>query len=262
MWNLILEKVSNIRKVDLQVVTEPHHCFKKIKICVIIPALNESQNIGFVVEEVKKALPLSTVLVIDDGSDDNTSVIAKEFGALVIRLGSNLGIGAAVQTGFKYAQANNFDIAVQLDADGQHDPFYIKELVKPILEKKADVAIGSRFIENNGYRSTFSRRIGIKWFSTLTKLLMKKKILDCTSGFRAYNQRAIHFLYDRYPDDYPEPESLFMLDKNGFGISEVPVVMRERKGGISSINSLKSIYYIIKVTLASTMWSIRKVVNG
>ncbi|HON56124.1 MAG TPA: glycosyltransferase family 2 protein [bacterium] len=189
---------------------------------------------------------------VNDGSKDNTSEIAKNLNVNVIDLPNNLGIGGAMQTGFKFALRNGYDIAVQIDGDGQHNPDYLNDILKPVIENKCDMVIGSRFIEfgKTGFQSSCFRRLGIKILSFAIKLTINFKITDPTSGFRAFNKKVIAFFAEDYPNDYPEPESIVMLIKNNFKIIEAPVIMSERYGGKSSISSIDSIYYMIKVLLA------------
>jgi glycosyltransferase involved in cell wall biosynthesis len=222
------------------------------KILVIIPAYNEASNIVNVIEGVKAENPLWHIAVINDASKDNTEKHAEETGkAFVINLPCNLGIGGAVQTGFKFAKRYNYDIALQFDGDGQHKASEIYKLLEPIEREEADVVIGSRFCRlSNGFKSTIIRRIGIKLFEILNSCLIKQKITDNTSGFRAYNKKSISFLSDNYPTDYPEPEAVILLGRNGFHIEEVMVDMQERQSGVSSISGLKPAYYMIKVLLA------------
>ncbi|OMD03100.1 glycosyltransferase family 2 protein [Paenibacillus odorifer] len=208
-----------------------------MKVLGIIPCFNEEENI-------------EALIIINDYSTDLTSVICEKNNANVINLPCNLGIGGAVQTGYIYAKKNNYDIAIQIDGDGQHNPAYIKNLIEPIVKDGFDFVIGSRFIEKEGFQSSITRRIGIVYFSGLLKLLAKRNVSDPTSGFRACNKKVIDFFANNYPTDYPEPESIMALSRNGYRIAEIPVQMRERSGGTSSIKSLKSIYYMIKVTLA------------
>jgi len=226
---------------------------------IIVPAYNESKNISPLIKKLKKANDGWDILVINDGSTDNTSELAKATGkAAVIDLPFNLGIGGCVQTGFKYAKAFNYDYALQFDGDGQHKIEEIDKLLKIVKNKEADVAIGSRFVQkHDGYKSSSLRRMGIKVFQITSFLMIHQKITDCTSGFRAYNKRTIHFLSDNYPTDFPEPEIVIMLGRNKFNIKEVFTEMQKRQGGISSISLAQSPYYMIKVLLAMFMASIR-----
>ena len=230
-------------------------------ICLIIPCFNESANIGPLIDEIDSVDSNLEIIVINDGSEDSTSEVAKKTGrATVIDLPVNLGVGGAVQTGFKYAMESNMNFAIKFDGDGQHDPAGLADLILPLQEDKADIVIGSRFISrNSGYQSSFWRRIGIKYFETLCKLLTGKKITDPTSGLRAYNRRAIAFMALHYPSfDYPEPEELVLAYKNNLRIEEISSVMRERKAGVSTISSGMSIYYMLKVTLAMLFIYIRE----
>lgn len=221
-----------------------------MKKLIIIPAYNEEKNIGNVVNGIKQHAPDFDYVVINDSSTDNTFETCKQNGITVINLPINLGIGGAVQTGYIFAYRNNYDIAVQVDGDGQHNPRYLNDLVRLIELGQADMVIGSRFIEKEGFQSTFMRRLGIKYFHRLLKLCSGINICDTTSGFRACNKPVIKYFATAYPEDYPEPESIMTLMREKFRIVEVPVRMEERKGGTSSIRALKSVYYMIKVTLA------------
>lgn len=230
-----------------------------MRILLIIPAFNEEKNIERLIKNIQLTCGDSVdILIINDCSIDNTSAICDRIGVPVVNLPCNLGIGGAVQTGFKYAFHNNYDIAVQVDGDGQHKPEFISELIQPIVEDKADMVIGSRFIDKAGFQSTLLRRLGINYFSQLLKILSKERITDPTSGFRACNKKIIGLFVKRYPVDYPEPESIMYLLRNRYRIKEIPVVMQERFEGQSSITQLKSIYFMTKVSLAVIIDSIRK----
>ncbi len=231
-----------------------------MRVIIIIPAFNESENIKRVVNDIKKENTNWDILVVNDCSLDNTSAIAKSTKqAFVLDLPFNLGIGGAVQAGFKYAKTHNYDIAIKYDGDGQHLPDEIKTLLNVLSENNVDVVIGSRFLEkHDGFKSTLMRRVGIKIFQILNSMLIKQKITDNTSGFIAFNKKVISFFAEHYPTDYPEPESIINLKKNGFVIKEVFVKMQHRQGGKSSISGLKSIYYMFKVILAIIMGSMRK----
>lgn len=231
----------------------------KNKRLAIIPAFNESDNILNTINDLVKNYPVIDILVVNDASTDNTTEIVKSTKAFIIDLSINLGIGGAVQTGFKFAMLNNYDIALQFDGDGQHKANEIENLLNPIINNEADVVIGSRFIDKaDGFKSTKLRRVGIKLFEIVSKRLIGKAVTDCTSGFRAYNRRTIELLANNYPSDYPEPEAVILLGKKCFRIQEVFVTMQERQGGVSSISGLKSIYYMIKVLLAMLMQFMRK----
>jgi hypothetical protein len=229
-------------------------------ILVIVPAYNEEKNIVEVIEELRKAQLFIDILVINDGSMDGTSRMARATnGAHIVDLPKNLGIGGAVQTGFKYAARKGYDIAIQFDGDGQHLAAEIPSLLRVLQEGRADVVIGSRFLEEGGgYRSTFLRRIGIRLFRAVNSLLIGQKVTDNTSGFRAYNRQAISFLARHYPVDYPEPEAVILLGRNNFKLAEVFTRMRERQRGDSSIAGLQGIYYMTKVLLAILMTALRK----
>ena len=220
------------------------------KILLIVPAYNEVDNIERVLETLINKFPQYDYVVINDGSTDGTGRLCIERGYQVINLPINLGIGGAVQTGYMYALKNGYEYAVQLDGDGQHDASYVETLIKPLMEGSADVVVGSRFLEKEGFQSSRSRRIGINILSRLIWICTGKHILDVTSGFRAVNQRFIAIYAEDYPSDYPEPEAIITAVMHKGRVAEVPVVMKEREGGISSINFRKSIYYMIKVTLA------------
>ena len=229
------------------------------KILIIVPAYNEADNIRGVILKLQEENETWDVLVINDASTDNTSAIARETGfAEVIDLPFNLGIGGCVQTGFRYARKKNYDIALQFDGDGQHSAEEIYKLLDIVKSKQADVAIGSRFAQkHDGFKSSAYRRAGIRLFEWFSYLLIHQRITDHTSGFRAYNRKAVHFLADHYPSDYPEPEVVILLGKNGFKIKETFTQMHERKGGVSSIPLTKGPYYMIKVMLAMFMSAIR-----
>lgn len=222
---------------------------------MIIPAYNEEESIlktvNSVVEYSKTCDFELDYIVINDGSTDSTLSILRENNFNYIDLIQNLGIGGAVQTGYIYANLKKYDIAVQFDGDGQHDINSLENIVSPIIKGDADFVVGSRFVEGTSlFKSTFMRRVGIKWLSAVIHLFSGTKIHDVTSGFRAANRKTIKLLAKDYPLDYPEPESIVTLVKNGISVSEAPVNMFERDGGVSSISSWKSIYYMIKVTLA------------
>jgi len=229
----------------------------KQNILIIVPAYNEEQNIKRVIEDLNNSNIDIDILIVNDGSSDNTALIVRDLGVKLLDLASNLGIGGAVQSGFKFAKKYNYDIAIQFDGDGQHLASEIYKLINPINNGNADVVIGSRFLKKEGFQSSFTRRIGIKIFEIINKLLIKQKITDNTSGFRAYNKKAISYLFLNYPTDYPEPEAVVMLGKEGFRIKEVSVLMKERQGGESSISGFKPIYYMIKVLLSIFITYIR-----
>lgn len=218
------------------------------RVLVIIPAYNERDCILQTVRTIEECG--YDYVVVNDGSKDDTLSICRDNGVNVLDLPQNLGIGGAVQAGHKYAQRFGYDIDIQVDGDGQHDPSYIPALVS-LIQDGADLAIGSRFLEpTNGFQSTFMRRVGIKWLSWWIKLFTGKLVTDPTSGFRASNRRAIELFCMNYPDDYPEPESISLAMKLGLDVREASVQMLERQGGSSSIGGFSSVYYMIKVSLA------------
>ena len=229
-----------------------------MKKLIIIPAYNESENILNTVKVIQEDAPDFDYVVINDCSKDNTLQLLVDNHINYVNLPVNLGIGGAVQTGYKYALENNYGVAVQVDGDGQHDPKYLKVLVDALEKNDADMVIGSRFINNEGFQSTFMRRVGIVYFTKLIHLLTGKTITDPTSGFRMCNRKVIELFSKDYPRDYPEPESIVALLKRNMNVMEVPVQMKERQGGVSSINASKSIYYMIKVSLAILIENLRK----
>ena len=230
-----------------------------MKILVIVPAFNECGNIGRTVEEIRRVALGVDILVINDGSVDDTVEEARQAGGMVISLPFNLGIGAAVQTGFQYAQKYQYDIAVQIDGDGQHDASFLEKIIVPICQDQADMVVGSRFLEKTGgFQSSFSRRVGINFFVYLINALTGVKVNDPTSGFRAYNKKLIALFAEYYPQDFPEPEAIVVAQQAGARIVELPVVMRAREAGSSSIRYFKTLYYMVKVTLAILLHMIRQ----
>lgn len=221
-----------------------------MKCLLIIPAYNEAENIEKVVNNIIQNYPEYDYIIVNDGSKDNTEKICLKNGYHVLNLPINLGIGGAVQTGYCYARDNDYDVAVQIDGDGQHDVGYLAEMIKLIESGQADVVIGSRFVEKEGFQSSQIRRIGIKFLSALAKILTGVRVKDITSGYRAVNRMFINIFAEDYPSDYPEPEAMVIAAVYGGKIREYPVVMRERENGESSITLKKSVYYMIKVTLA------------
>ena len=217
---------------------------------IIIPAYKEEANIEFVADNIINNYPQYDYIIVNDGSKDNTAKICRERNYNFCDLPINLGIGGAVQTGYKYAERNGYDIAVQIDGDGQHDVSQLEKVIAPIQSGEADVVIGSRFIAKAGFQSSKARRAGIKFLSGLIHICTGKKVFDVTSGYRAVNSRFIHIYAENYPNDYPEPEALVVAAINGGKVKEVPIIMNERKSGTSSIRAWKSVYYMIKVTLA------------
>ena len=223
---------------------------RKKKVLVIIPAYNEAENIVHVVKHMMEAAPKYDYLVINDGSTDNTPDLCRRENYRYLDLPINMGIGGAVQAGYIYARKYDYDIAVQMDGDGQHDIAYLDRLLEPIANGEADVVIGSRFLEKEGFQSTLSRRMGINILSGLIWLVTGRHIMDVTSGYRVVNKMFIKIYSEDYPMDYPEPEAIVAAIMHLGRVKEVPVRMRAREGGVSSITFKKSIYYMIKVTLA------------
>ena len=229
-----------------------------LKKLVIIPAYNESASIISTVLDIKENAPDFDYVIINDRSKDNTYEICIENKMNVINLPLNLGIGGAVQTGYWYACEKNYDIAVQFDGDGQHDAKYLNEMVDYLIENDCDMVIGSRFITKEGFQSSSMRRLGIKYFTVLIKIMTGCKITDPTSGFRMCNRKVAEIFANSYPKDYPEPETTVGILRRKMKVSEIPVIMRARTEGVSSISPKKSIYYMFKVTLAIFMERLRR----
>ncbi len=223
---------------------------EKQKKLVIIPAYNEESSILAQAEEVRKKAPDFDAIVINDASSDKTADLCRAHKIPCLDLPVNLGIGGAMQTGYRYAAQNGYDVAVQIDGDGQHDAAYLPLIYDALLQKNADMVIGSRFLEKQGDQSTVFRRFGIGFFTRLIRLLTKATVTDPTSGLRMVNRALILEFSEDYPQDYPEPESVVRLLKKGCRVVEVPVRMRKRAGGRSSIRLFAAVYYMIKVTIA------------
>lgn len=224
---------------------------------IIIPAYNESACIENTVRDIMLNAPDFDYVIINDCSTDDTREICEKNGFNIVNLPINLGIGGAVQTGYMYAEEYGYDVAVQVDGDGQHDAQFLRVMADYLKEHQVDMVIGSRFIKKEGFQSSFMRRVGINYFMALIKLVTGKRITDPTSGLRMAGKRVIRLFAESYPKDYPEPESTVAALKRNFVVEEIPVVMRERQGGESSITFKKSIYYMIKVTLAILMEAMR-----
>ena len=225
----------------------------------IVPAWNEAAVIGTVVDEIRSVRSDIEVVVVDDASVDDTAEIAQEHGATVLRLPFNVGIGGAVQTGFRYALEQGYERAVRLDGDGQHDATQIPRILAPIEGGTADLVIGSRFVDPGGsYRPPFARRMGIRVFARLVSLLCRQRVTDTTSGFVALDRAGIELFAAEYPHDYPEVEATLVALRSGLRLAQVQVEMRERTTGTSSITFLRSLYYIVKVTLALLVASMRR----
>ncbi len=222
----------------------------RVRRLAIVPAFNEAACVGRVIEEIRTADPGMEILVVDDGSTDGTAAVARAHGAQIVRLPFNLGIGGAVQTGYRFALEHGFDLAVQVDGDGQHDAEELAALVAPVLAGEADLAVGSRFAGAGDYRPPFARGLGIRLFARAISLIVGQRVTDTTSGFRAANRRAISLFADDYPHDYPEVEATVMVVRERLRLVEVPVRMRERAAGRSSITAARSVYYMAKVSVA------------
>ncbi|MGZ6555144.1 MAG: glycosyltransferase family 2 protein, partial [Bacteroidia bacterium] len=225
-----------------------------IKIAAIVPAYNEEKAISAVINDIN-SLALAEnlniiVVVVNDCSKDSTAEIISKLNCVALNLPVNLGIGGAVQTGFKYAFENGFDHAIQIDGDGQHPASEIPKLVKMALENNFDIVIGSRFLSKEGFQSSAVRRFGINYFKWLNRFLVGITITDSTSGFRIINKKALEIVSENYPDEYPEPEAIILYSLNKLKIGEVAVSMKERQGGVSSIGAMSSVYYMFKVSLA------------
>jgi glycosyltransferase involved in cell wall biosynthesis len=226
---------------------------RKSRNLAIVPALNEAAAIGPTIAEIKTCAPDFDVLVVDDGSTDMTSACAEAAGATVVRLPFNLGIGGAMQTGYQYAQAHDYEIAVQIDGDGQHDPRYIHRMLERLSSDRAlNMVTGSRFLtqDDEGHRSSKSRRIGIRIFANLVSIITRRRVTDPTSGLRMINRTGIELFARDYPHDYPEVEAILMMHAHRLNSCEIPVLMRPRTSGASVIASTQPAYYMVKVLLA------------
>ncbi len=231
---------------------------------MIIPCYNEAENIARVVKNLQasvagQALPgQGDYLVVNDCSTDGSAAICAREGFSYISLPVNLGIGGGVQSGYLYAAQNGYDIAVQMDGDGQHDPAYLASVVGPVARGEVDMCVGSRFITKEGFQTSAMRRAGIRLLSGLIRLLCGVRVLDVTSGFRATGRRLTEFFAHHYAQDYPEPEAIISAVLNGFRVGEAPVVMAERMGGTSSISPLRSVYYMVKVSIALVVYRLTR----
>lgn len=225
-----------------------------MKTLVIIPCYNEEQNIEKVIANLQETYPKADYLVVNDCSTDRSEEILRKGGYNYISLPANLGIGGGVQSGYLYAVEHDYDITVQMDGDGQHNPKYLADVIAPVAQGELDMCIGSRFIDKKGFQSSGARRLGINCLSGLIRLLTGAKVKDVTSGFRACNKELTAFYARNYAQDYPEPEAIVSGIVNGFRIGEVPVVMEERMGGQSSISPIKGAYYMVKVSLALVVY--------
>jgi glycosyltransferase involved in cell wall biosynthesis len=229
-----------------------------MKILAIIPALNEDETLRGVIQGIRTFLPHADILVVNDGSTDATSDIARDEGVLVLEHPYNMGIGATMQTGFLHALRNGYDVAIQVDGDGQHNPEFLPSLIQPILVGKSNVVIGSRYLSGGGFKSTFLRKLGIKYFTYLVWIFSRKTVTDPTSGFRAMDRKGLELFSEEYPSDYPEVEALISANRRGLHFQEIPTRMRDRQGGISSIGAMSALYYMVKVTLSISIGSFRR----
>ena len=224
-----------------------------MRILIVIPCFNEQAAIAEVVRTIQRVTRQQNldadVLVINDCSTDNSLTIIRSLGCLYLDLPVNLGIGGAMQAGYKYAFRHGYEVAVQMDGDGQHPADELHKLLTPLVQNKADVVIGSRFLTKEGFQSSVARRLGIRYFRWLNQLLIGQTIHDSTSGFRAFNRKTLAVVSQYYPDEYPEPEAVVQFGLNGLRMLEVPVLMQERQGGVSSINNSRAVYYMAKVSL-------------
>jgi glycosyltransferase involved in cell wall biosynthesis len=230
-----------------------------MKILIIVPAYNEEESLPGVIQDLREQVPSASVIVVNDGSNDGTALVARKLGVPVLDLPFNLGIGGAMQAGYLFAERKNYDIAVQFDGDGQHLASEIKKLYEPLESMEADLVVGSRFLTIGGYKAPLFRKMGIGIFSFVISRILGITVTDSTSGFRAANRRVIKFFAHAYPDDYPEVETLVLLHKAGLRMTEVPATMRERTSGRSSITPIRSIYYMTKVLMAIFIDLMKKV---
>jgi glycosyltransferase involved in cell wall biosynthesis len=231
--------------------TPPHAALVSRRRIAIVPALNEAATVGRVIQEIRTVDPEFDIVVVDDGSDDGTGAVAEAAGALLLRLPFNLGIGGAVQTGFRYALANGYDIAVQIDADGQHDPGQLDRIIEPLVAGEADIVIGSRYAGAGGYKAPAGRRLGQKLFATIVSMIVRQSLTDTSSSFRAVNRRSLSLFSADYPHGFLETvEATVLAGKYRLRLKEVPVTMRERELGRSSLTIPLSLFYSAKVLLA------------
>jgi glycosyltransferase involved in cell wall biosynthesis len=228
-----------------------------MRILVIVPAFNEARSLPAVADDLRRNAPRADVCVVDDGSVDGTSEVAAKLGLRVLRLPANLGIGGAVQAGYLWAFEHGYDAAVQFDGDGQHDGSSLPAILEPIRAGAADLVVGSRFLGDGEFRSTRARRLGIRYLAGLIRVRCGARVTDATSGYRAASRAAITLFARAYPSDFPEPESIAIACRAGLRVAEVPVRMRERLHGESSISFLGSFQYVVKVTVALILLPVR-----
>jgi hypothetical protein len=232
---------------------------RAVRVLAVIPAYNEERSLPSVVEGIRRHAPGVDVCVVDDGSTDATAEVARGLGVLVLSSPLNLGIGGAVQLGFLWARDRGYDVAVQVDGDGQHDPACLETVLAPVLAGRADLCVGSRFLASgDGFRSTLVRRAGIRYLSALLRLRCGARVTDPTSGFRAASRRVVEAFAAAYPSDYPEPESIAVAARRGLRVTEVPVRMSAREHGHSSITPLRTLYYLVKVSLSLVLLPSRR----
>lgn len=223
------------------------------RVLVVIPAHNEEESLPRTLEEVRARAPGVDLLVVDDGSRDGTAAAARRAGVPLVRHPVNLGVGGALQTGFRYGMEHGYDVLVQLDADGQHDPAFLTSVLAPVLDGRCDVCIGSRYVARTGYRAPLHRRLGMLLFSGIVRLALGRRIADTTSGFRAYHREVMRVCQHDFPADFPDAPLLIALARRGFRLLEVPVEMRERRAGRSFYTLGKQLYYPYKNLVASLM---------
>jgi len=235
------------------------HGTSPARVLVVMPAFNEEASIGATLASIRSAMHDADLLVVNDCSADRTTAVAEEAGARVVELPCNLGYGGAVQTGFKYALAHGYDVVVQMDADGQHDPASVRDLVAPVLADEADVVIGSRFLGSVRYPIPALRRLGMRVFGVIVTFVTRRRFSDPTSGYQALNRRVMEFFArDNYPSDFPDADTIILLVLAGFRVREVPVVMRARTAGQSMHSNLRAFYYVSKMMLAIVMVLLRR----
>lgn len=227
------------------------------RLVAVVPAFNEAASIRQVIEELRALADAPDIIVVDDGSEDETFELARAAGARTVRMAFNTGIGSTVQTGIRLALEEGYDQIVRIDGDAQHDARDIPRLVERLRDGGPDFVLGSRYLEGEGFQATAAQRLGIRWFCFLLRVVSGLHVTDPTSGFWAANQRAARLLLEEYSSDYPEVDSLLYLSRKGYTVHEVPVVMRPRMGGRSSITGMRALYYMVKVTIALVVGRLR-----
>ena len=232
-----------------------------MRVLAIVPAFNEERSLPAVVAGLRRSATSVDVCVVDDGSTDGTAEVARSLGVTVLSIPVNLGIGGAVQAGYQWARDHGYDVAVQVDGDGQHDTSFLPALVEAVVSGHAGLVVGSRFVgppASGAFRSTWTRRAGIRYLSWMLRLRCGARVTDPTSGFRAAGRPAIELFARSYPPDYPEPESIAVAARAGLTVAEVPVRMSARLHGESSISAWRSLYYLVKVSLALVVLPTRR----